>query len=308
MKSQKKQGGFLKNLPYEKRKGLYGYGFIALWLIGTLIFFLYPLANSLAYSFMDVKPEKGGMVGTWVGIENYKYVFTGDQHYAKYLAAVLLETLWQTPLILVFSLFIAVILNQKFRGRAFARAVFFLPVIIATGPVYNIINGDISKSGASSAGQFSTMFSTDLMGELFQFIGIYGLSDNMQTMVETVSNNIFGIVWSTGIQILIFLAALQNIPVSAKEAAQMEGATAWEYFWKITLPYVSPMILANLIFTVIDSFTSPDNQVMGRVLEMQRDWYYGYAAAMAWIYFLIVLAAVGLITVILNRFIYYEVD
>ena len=295
-------------MPYEKRKGLYGYGFIALWLIGTLIWFLYPLANSLMYSFMEVRPEKGGMQGTWVGLKNYMYVFTVDQNYSKYLVSVLLETLWKTPLILIFSLFIAVILNQKFKGRAFARAVFFLPVIIATGPVYNIINGDISKSGASSAGQFSTMFSTDLMGELFQFIGIYGLSDRMQTMVETVSNNIFGIVWNAGIQILIFLAALQNIPVSAKEAAQMEGATAWEYFWKITLPYVSPMILACLIFTVIDSFTAPDNLVMGRVLDMQSDWQYGNAAAMAWIYFAIVLAAVGIITVILNQFIYYEVD
>lgn len=295
-------------IPYEKRKGLYGYGFIALWLVGTIIFFLYPLANSLMYSFMDVRPETGGMQGTWIGLDNYKYVFLEDQNYSKYLVSVLGETLWQTPLIIIFSLFIAVILNQKFRGRAFARAVFFLPVIIATGPVYSIINGNISSSGASSAGQFSTMFSTDLMGELFQFIGIYGLSDNMQTMVETVSNNIFSIIWSTGIQILIFLAALQNIPVSAKEAAQMEGATAWEYFWKITLPYVSPMILANLIFTVIDSFTAPDNLVMGRVLDMQSDWQYGHAAAMAWVYFAIVLAAVGLITLILNRFIYYEVD
>ncbi|MBE6826260.1 MAG: sugar ABC transporter permease [Ruminococcus sp.] len=295
-------------IPYEKRKGLYGYGFIAIWLIGTLLFFVYPLIESLRYSFMDVRPEVGGMQGTWIGLDNYKYVFLEDQNYSKYLVSVLGDTLWKTPLIIIFSLFIAVILNQKFKGRAFARAVFFLPVIIATGPVYSIINGNISSSGASSAGQFSTMFSTDLMGELFQFIGIYGLSDNMQTMVETVSNNIFSIIWSTGIQILIFLAALQNIPPSAKEAAQMEGATAWEYFWKITLPYVSPMILANLIFTVIDSFTAPDNLVMGRVLDMQRDWQYGHAAAMAWVYFVIVLAAVGLITVIMNRFIYYEVD
>lgn len=295
-------------LPYEKRKGLYGYGFIALWLVGTLVWFLYPLFESLRYSFMNVRPEQGGMQGSFEGLNNYIYVFTGDQYYSKYLVSVLAETAWKTPLILVFSLFIAVILNQKFRGRTFARAVFFLPVIIATGPVYNIINGDIANSGASSAGQFSTMFSTDLMGELFQFIGIYGISDNLQKIVESVSNNIFGIVWNTGIQILIFLAALQNIPVSAKEAAQMEGATAWEYFWKITLPYVSPMILACLIFTVIDSFTSPDNAVMGRVLEMQREWEYGRASAMAWVYFAIVLAAVGIITWILNHFIYYEVD
>lgn len=295
-------------LPYEKRKGMYGYGFISVWLVGTAIWFLYPLVESLRYSFMNVSPDVGGMKGEWVGMKNYIDVFTSDKFYAQYLVSVLVETLWKTPLILIFSLFIAVILNQKFRGRTFARAVFFLPVIIATGPVYNIINGDISKSGASSAGQFSTMFSANLMGELFQFLGIYGISSNLQTMVETVSNNIFGIIWNTGIQILIFLAALQNIPVSAKEAAQMEGATAWEYFWKITLPYVSPMILACLIFTVIDSFTSPNNLVMGRVLAMRSDMAYGYASAMVWVYFLIVLAAVGLITWILNRFIYYEVE
>ncbi len=295
-------------LPYQKRKALYGYGFIALWLVGTVIWFLYPLAESLRYSFMTVKPEKGGMQGIYVGLENYSYIFTVDPKYTQYLVKVLGETAIRTPLIIIFSLFIAVILNQKFKGRGFARAIFFLPVIIATGPVYNIINGDISKTGASSAGQFSTMFQTDLVGELFQFLGIYGLSDKVQSGIEFITNDVFGLVWSSGIQILIFLAALQNIPVSAKEAAQVEGATAWEFFWKITLPYVSPMILACLIFTVIDSFTAPDNLVMGHVLDMRGEWQYGYASAMAWVYFSIILAAVGLITLLMNRFIYYEVD
>lgn len=180
------------------------------------------------------------MHGPFVGMDNYNYAFNVDPNYRQYLLKVLKDTAWKTPLILVFSLFVAVILNQKFKGRTFSRAVFFLPVIIATGPVYNIINGNLQSTGNSDASQFSTMFSTDLLGDLMQFLGIYGISDGMQATIETVSDNIFGIVWNSGIQILIFLAALQNIPVSAKEAAQMEGATAWEYFWKITLPYVSP--------------------------------------------------------------------
>ena len=180
------------------------------------------------------------MHGPFVGMDNYTYAFNVDPNYRQYLLKVLKDTAWKTPLILVFSLFVAVILNQKFKGRTFSRAVFFLPVIIATGPVYNIINGNLQSTGNSDASQFSTMFSTDLLGDLMQFLGIYGISDGMQATIETVSDNIFGIVWNSGIQILIFLAALQNIPVSAKEAAQMEGATAWEYFWKITLPYVSP--------------------------------------------------------------------
>lgn len=297
-----------KKLAYEKRKALYGYGFIALWLIGTICFFLVPLVQSLWYSFNKVTIGEGKMITDWVGIYNYDYVLTVDENYADYLKDTLLETLWKTPLIIIFSLFIAVVLNQKFKGRTFARAIFFLPVIIATGPVYRIINGDMTSTGNTGASQFSTMFSTNLVGELMQFLGIYGLSDNMSTLIQTVADNIFGIVWSAGIQILIFLAALQNIPPSAKEAAQMEGATAWEYFWKITFPYVSPFILANLIFTVIDSFTSPTNSVMGRILDMKEDWKFGEASAMAWIYFMIVVVAIAIVSAIVNKFIYYEVD
>ncbi len=297
-----------KKLAYEKRKQLYGYGFIALWMVGTLCFFLIPLVQSLWYSFNEVTIGEGAMNTKWLGIQNFRDVLLKDEHYTDYLSDMLLETLWKTILVLIFSLFIAVVLNQKFKGRTFARAVFFLPVIIATGPVYKIINGDMGSTGNTGAGQFSTMFSTDLVGELMQFLGIYGLSDNMGTIIQTVADNVFGIVWSSGIQILLFLAALQNIPPSAKEAAQIEGATAWEYFWKITFPSVSPIILANLIFTVIDSFTSPTNTVMGRILDMKEDWQFGIASAMAWIYFLIILVAIGIITVIVNKFIHYEVD
>ncbi len=295
-------------MGYEKRKSMYGYGFIALWFVGALVFFMIPLVQSFLYSFQDIRPDTGGMVGGWVGLEKYNYALNVDPNYRQYLVSVLQATLWKTPLILVFSLFVAVILNQKFKGRTFARAVFFLPVIIATGPVFNIINGNMASTGNSDASQFSTMFSTDLLGELMEFLGIYGISDSVQTTIETISDNIFGIVWNAGIQILMFLSALQNIPVSAKEAAQIEGATAWEYFWKITLPNVSPMILTCFIFTIIDSFTDPNNVVMGRISDLQMDWKYGEASAMAWIYFSIVLVAIGIVTLILNKFIYYEVD
>lgn len=295
-------------LSYEKRKGLYGYGFIGLWLAGTLIFFIIPLVTSLIWSFCDVTIDTGGSILEWVGLKNFDYALFSDPYYTEYLGDMLWETLWKTPLVVIFSLFIAVILNQNFKGRTLARAVFFLPVIIATGPVYAIINGDMGDTGNSGAEQFSTMFSTDMVGELLQFLGIYGLSDKMGTLISTIEDNIFGIVWSSGIQILLFLAALQNIPPSAREAAQLEGASAWDFFWKITFPYVSPFILANMIFTVIDSFTSPTNTVMKRILAIRSDWQYGHAAAMAWIYFGIILAAVGLTALIINKIIYYETE
>lgn len=297
-----------RKMSYERRKSLYGYGFIGLWLVGTVLFFLIPLGKSLWYSFSEVSVDPGALHTKFTGADNYLNAITEDPYYLEYLGDVLLETLWKTPLIIIFSLFIAVILNQKFKGRTMARAVFFLPVIIATGPVFRIISGDMDSTGNSGAEQFSTMFSTDLVGELMQFLGIYGLSDRMSNIITAVADNIFGIVWSSGIQILLFLAALQNIPSSAREAAQMEGATAWEYFWKITFPYVSPFILANLIFTVIDSFTNPMNMVMNRIVDMKNQWEFGSASAMAWIYFAVVLAAVGLITFIVNKFIYYEND
>lgn len=295
-----------REMSYEKRKALYGYGFISLWLVGTVIFFLIPLIQSLRYSFSEVTVSPGEIKLSFAGFQKYIYALGTDQYYTEYLEETLIETLWKTPLILIFSLFIAVVLNQKFRGRVLARAVFFLPVIIATGPVFRIISGDMDTTGNVGASQFSTMFSTDLVGELMEFLGIYGLSDNMNSLISSIADNIFGIVWSSGIQIILFLAALQNIPSSAREAAEVEGATAWEYFWKITFPYVSPFILANFIYTVIDSFTSPMNKVMNRILDLKSQWAFGEASAMAWLYFAVVLAAVGIVTFAVNRLVFYE--
>lgn len=293
-------------LTYQKRRELWGYCFIGLWLVGTIIFFLIPLMQSLWWSFNKVTIDTGKSVTQWAGLENYSYALNTDEKYLIYLKDMLLETLWKTPLILIFSLFTAVILNQNFRGRTLARAVFFLPVIIATGPVYEIISGDMGRTGNTGAGQFSTLFSTDLIGELLQFLGIYGISDDMNTMISRIADNIFGIVWSSGIQILLFLGALQNIPKSAREAALLEGADGWVYFWKITFPYVSPFILANLIFTVIDTFTSPMNTVMKRILTMRSEFKFGEASAMAWIYFGIILTSIGLATAIIKKFAYYD--
>ena len=220
-----------KQISYERRKQLYGYGFISLWLVGTVVFFLIPLVKSLWFSFNDVGIDINRTVLTWRGLGNYDDILNKDPKYLGLLKNTLIETLWKTPLILIFSLFIAVMLNQKFRGRALARAVFFLPAIIATGPVYTIISGDMNSTGNTQAAQFSTLFSTDLIGSLLNFLGIYGISDSMSGIISGIADNIFGIVWSSGIQILLFLGALQNIPPSAKEAAQIEGATAWEFFW-----------------------------------------------------------------------------
>lgn len=306
-------------IPYEKKKGLYGYGFIALWFIGTLWLFIIPVLTSLWYSLCDTQLlakadalEKGmtsaGIYTEFNGFKNFVNAFTVDTEFLPKLGSSLGEILPNTLVIMIFSLFIAVILNQKFRGRTLARAIFFLPVLIATGPVISVINGDMTSQSISDASQFSTLFKTDLVTELMEFIGIYNLNQTFTDVIKNITSDVLNLVWNSGIQILIFLSALQTIPPSAKEAASIEGATAWEFFWKITFPYISPMILSNLVYTVIDAFVSTDNQVMEYVLKQSGNWEYGYAAALAWIYFAIVGACLGLICVIINRFVYYEND
>lgn len=307
-------------ISYEKKKGLYGYGFIAIWIIGVIYMFIVPIFKSAWYSMCytelvttaDQAAQRGmtsaGIYTEWNNFGNYEEALFKNQDYLPKLTESLGAMVPQVIVVMIFSLFIALLLNQKFRGRTFARAVFFLPVLVATGPVLAVIKGDISTNGISSGEQFSALFQTDLVDELLQFLGIYNLNQQLTMTIQTITSDIFNLLWSAGIQILIFLAALQQIPVSAKEAASMEGATGWEFFWKITFPMISPMILANLIYTVIDTFIDSENPVMSIVLAQSRDLRYGLSAAMAWIYFLIVAVALAIIVAIVSKFVFYEND
>ena len=307
-------------ISYEKKKGLYGYGFIAIWIVGVIYMFLIPIIQSAWYSlsFTELvttpeQIEKRGMTSAgiyteWNNFANYEEALFKHQDYLPKLTESLTAMIPQVIVVMIFSLFIALLLNQKFRGRTFARAIFFLPVLVATGPVLAVIRGDISTNGISSGEQFSSLFQTDLVDELLSFLGIYNLNEQLTTTIQTITSDIFNLLWSAGIQILIFLAALQQIPVSAKEAAAMEGATGWEFFWKITFPMISPMILANLIYTVIDTFIDSENAVMSLVLAQSRALKYGLSAAMAWIYFLIIAVALAIIVAIVSKFVFYEND
>jgi len=323
-------------ISYERRKALYGYGFIAIWAIGVLFIFAGPLIESLIFSLSDTAfimetvgwENADGSQGTrdlvrgvrtfltdseaWNNFGNYRFAFVGDAEYGVELAATLGRMLPEVFMILVFSLFVAILLNQKFKGRTLMRAIFFFPVLIATGPVLMVINNDIATQGVGGGGaQFSTMFRTDMVDELLLFLGIQNLSENFMTLIGDVMSDIFGLLWRSGIQILIFLSALQQIPTSAKEAASMEGATSWEFFWKITFPTISPMILANMIYTIIDTFSDAKNEVMARILMYGSRMgieFYGTAAAMAWIYFGIIAIALVIVVAIVSRFVFYQVD
>lgn len=307
-------------ISYERKKRLYGYAFIGLWAIGTLYMFIIPLFQSIWYSLCytelvgdKAKIEEYGMSGPgiyteWNGFKHYYDEFQTDQKFPVNLVNSLSTMLPNALVILVFSLFIALLLNQKFKGRTLARAVFFLPVLISTGPVLAIISGDMGTQGVGDAQQFSTLFEADLVDQFMSFMGFSFISQSLTDQLTEMTSDIFNLIWKAGIQILIFLAALQQVPTSAKEAAAMEGATGWEFFWKITFPTISPMILANLIYTVIDVFIDTENPVMKYVVEQTQAWNYGFSAAMAWTYFLIVGVALAIITAIMSKFVFYQVD
>ncbi len=307
-------------ISYERKKGLYGYGFIALWFVGVIYMFVVPLFQSLWYSFSYTElvsqpaiMEEYGMDGPgiyteWNNFGNYKKAFTENAEYPQNLVESLSETAYTVPLVLVFSLFVALLLNENFKGRGFARAIFFLPVLIATGPVLQVINGDMLAQGVGEASQFSSLFKADFVDEFLRFMGLTNISQSFTEAITTITETILNLIWDSGIQILIFISALQQIPVSAKEAASMEGATGWEFFWKITFPTISPMIFVNLIYTVIDAFVKTDNPVMQQVMTYARGWEHGFSSAMAWAYFLIVAVVLGIISAIVSKFIFYQVD
>ena len=309
-------------LSYERKKSLYGYAFVALWIIGVLFIFLGPLAMSIQYSLNDTElvsateielynMSRPGIKLEWNNFAHYKHAFNVDVDFMVNLGVSLGELGPQVMMVLIFSLFVAVLLNQKFKGRTLMRAIFFFPVLIATGPVISVINGTMAAQGASGdAAQFSSMFQTDMVDGFMRFIGLYNVSEEFTTFIADVTSDIFNLLWKSGIQILIFLSALQQIPTSAKEAASMEGATAWEFFWKITFPTISPMILANLIYTIIDTFSDSQNTVMKYVMTQVREGGtgFGYGSALAWIYFGIIALALAIVVAIVSRFVFYQVD
>lgn len=309
-------------ISYEKKKKLYGYIFIALWLVGTIYMFIIPLAESVRYSLSktttvnaaDIANNKyegmtrPGILCEWNNFENYKFIFNTDPEYVPNLIKSLSAMPGDTFMIIVFSLFLALMLNQKFRGRTLARAIFFIPVLVATGPVLAVINGEVTSQGVGEASQFSSLFQIDMVDSFLEFMGFSNISQSFANKLGEIASDLFNLIWRCGIQTIIFLSALQQIPTAAKEAAQMEGATGWEFFWKITFPTISPMILANLIYTVIDVFIDANNPVMVQVLARNLQWQYDISTAMAWTYFGIVGVALGIISAIISKFVFYQVD
>ena len=295
-----------RTLDLSQQQARAGWLFISPFIFGVCMFFIIPMIKSIWYSLTDVQFVLGGTITKWNNFENYIEAFQGDINFLPKLGTALGNILWQVPVIIIFSMFIALILNQKFRGRVFARAVFFLPVIVTSGIIISIINNDYYAGQVEQGGQTSSMFS---VGSIQTILMNSGFSDELIELFVTIADNIFNITWKSGVQILLFLAGLQSVPGQLYEAAKVEGATAWETFWKITFPMITPQIIINVTYSVIDSFTDYQNGVMQYVYKLGFfEMRYGYSSAVAWIFFICILAILGVVNFGLNKIAFYQVD
>ena len=288
-----------KNRGIVELKSRYGYLFTLHWIIGIVVFFAVPLIQSIIFAFSEIEIISGGIDIKLVGLANFKQILLEDPNYEKWLSSSATSYLYSLPLIILLSMTLALILNQKFRGRLFFRALYFLPVIISTGAVMNLIfkttGSDMSGMGVSDA-YSANMISVD---DIVKLLDIQG---EVATYITATISKIFDLVWSCGIQIVLFLAGLQSVPQSFFEASRVEGATKWEEFWFITFPMLSRVTLLVTVFTMVELITSERTTLIRNVYTMMRTGNYDETSAMMWFYFLICGAVMGLVIFLYNRF------
>lgn len=283
----------------ESIKSRYGFLFILPWLIGTIIFFAVPLLQSFLYSFSDVTVQQGGMSLKFVGLEHYDTLINKDPQYLSNVGQSVVPILYSLPLIVLISMVLGVLLNQKFKGRLFFRALYFLPVIIATGAVIEILftttSSDISSSATSDSFSSNMLSVTEIMRwlDLPQKVAVY---------VKSAIGSIFDLVWHSGIQTVLVIAGLQSIPSTLYEASKVEGANKWEEFWFITFPMLSRVTLLVSIFTAVELFEDKTSPIMSNVYSMMNGGKYDRSSAMLWVFFAIVGLVIGLIIFLYNRF------
>ena len=297
----------------DKKKARAGWVFVLPFVIGFVLVYLPIIWNSIFMSFHSLHiVTGGGYTLEFVGLENYSDALFEDPLFVQTLITGMKELLFDVPAILIFSLFMAVLLNQKMAGRAVFRAIFFIPVILSTGIMESIegqnILGTMMEGSDSIDGSEQSAAS-----EIVSVMDIERLFYSMKIGKELVEyvvkmiNEIYDIVNRSGVQMLIFLAGLQSISPAIYEACRIDGCTSWETFWKITFPMISPMILVNAVYTIIDSFTTDSNSVMKYINQV----YQGsdgqvLSSAMAWMYFLIVMLILAAVAGIFSAFVFYQ--
>jgi len=303
--------GNKKKMALSTKKGMAGYFFLLPIIVGLIFIFLPALINSLIYSFNDVTIEFNNIAKEFTGIDNYTDAFLTDPTFVSTLMTALKGIFLDSTVIILFSFFMSNVLNQKFLGRGLSRTVFFLPVVLAVGIVadmedanemYNAMN---LVEETTASGGFDQMGMATFFG-VGRLLNIMGLPASMVTIIQTIVSNMYDILNSSGVQILIFLSALQAINPSVFEAAKVEGATKWEEFWKITFPMLTPSLLVCVVYTIISTFTNPIYGVMDYIQDKAfSSGQMGYASALSWIYFIIIIVVLGVVAGIISKRVTY---
>ncbi len=294
------------SISYERKKHLIGYAFVAPWILGGLYFFLLPLIQSVIYSVSEVAIKSGGMETNWVGFSYYYRALFTDREATQLLWSSLSSVLIKTVYIAILSLFVAVVLNQKFFGRTAARAVFFLPIIVTSGVVISIINGDSTASSLFTGTDSSTMVKSF---ELVKLLNDIGFPDKVTQLLTGLVDQVLNIAWVCGVQILILLSGLQTVPGHLYEAAKMDGASGWESFWFITFPMLSPMLLLTIIYSIVDGLSDYSNKYQKLILSYANTYLnFSYSAALSTIYMLLSGLFIGLVFLIARRYVFYMAD
>ena len=301
-----------RNASLDKRKARAGWIFVLPFVIGFVLIYLPIVYDSIWYSFHTMKPVMGGgMEFTFVGWANYNEALFVNPDYIETLLAGLMDMVFDIPMILIFSLFMAVLLNQKMAGRAVFRAIFFIPVILSTGLMASIEAGNLLGTYMDNAQGIEDGSGQDTATQIVSSVDFERLFSNMAIGTELLDfvinaiNNIYDIVNRSGVQMLIFLAGLQSISPAIYESVKVDGATGWETFWKITFPMISPMILVNAVYTIIDSFTAESNVVMKFIAGKYNESNV-VSSAMAWVYFLVIITIIAVVAAILSSFVFYQ--
>ena len=306
---KKKRGASL-----DVKKARAGWLFVLPFIIGFVLLYLPVIYDSIKYSFHDIRIlTGGGFKLNWVGFENYSNALFVDPNFVQKLGEGITQLILDIPAIVIFSLFVAILLNGKIAGRAAFRAIFFIPVLLTTGLIAEIDASNTLANYMGDAEGIDTGSGESQVAEIVSVMDIEALFSNMMIGTELVQyvvnlvNNIFNIINRSGVQMLIFLSGLQSISPAIYESCSIDGASGWETFWKITLPMVSPMILVNAVYTVIDSFTSSSNVVM-QYIESQSPTSSGdpLTSAMSWMYFLIVILMIALVAGLVSAFVFYQ--
>lgn len=293
-----------KNL--QKKRAIAGYLYILPFIIGFISFMAVPLLESFRMSFSNVIISTGnkGFVLENVGLRNFIRAFTEDPDFNRMLTEEISRMAVNVPAVLIVSFIMALLLNQKFKGRGLVRAVFFLPVILSSGVLVGLEFNNTMLDGMKSYIQENSNV-VDITANLQEILSNSGMGSRFLETVYDILNSVYEVVLSSGIQIIIFLSGLQAIPISMYEAAKIEGCSAWESFWKITLPMVSSIILVNVIYTIIDFFMRTDSEVMEKIRTSMIKLDYGFSSAMAWVYFLAVIVIIAVFSAITSRWVYY---